>query len=1188
MSRRIGVAPRTMATLEVHDAQGRVRFIDVDLDHPILFGTSATCDVVLEGEGVLPVHGRIRWSKRRFKVDASPDAESLTVNGRQVITASLHQGDELTVGPCRIFLLRLDEASPARVSSKRATRPDDEATKVLQGAPAQWSGTAAQSPSAPPPPSPRKSVFEKDDLFDALDDELPPRADDEAKPVETGRHRRDRARKGDKTAGPSLPARLLKRVFGNRSAESTPGREVVASSPMVLGLVTLLGLLIGMGVWLYAIINKTVATRTYNRAVSSMEDGDYMNAIHDFDSFLTGNPKDVRVGKARTLRALANVRQYITLSGATWSRALEAAREMADGVGDATEYRDEKTELAELVIRIGEGLADRAKRTVDPKSLAEAESAIPLHARIAGEPAQAFLTRSRLPDLLNDARAVIRKSQVRVEALSVMDKAIEQGSASQVYKTRDGLLQQYADLGRDPELLKRMVLANDLMRLAAKVDRSKRPAATTERLEPLGPPTTLVLRSSVETPPPPSPNSIAYALVDGTAYAIEGATGAPLWQTAVGLSSPFVPQAVPGDPSVLMVDARHSELVRRDARTGRLIWRLDLGEAVDAPPLVLGDQVVQTLPSGKAAVISLETGELQAAIDLGFPITRTPASDESGRFLYVMGSKDCLFVIARDPLGCAAVEYLGHGEGAIPCAPARLGRFLIVAENDRPQDGRWRVMVLDDDGAKPRAVQEVPVAGWTWDVPPSSGSTIWAVGDRGGIEAFAAGDYSSANPLRSLARLNPDADASGPAFALSTTEREIWIAADRSGRFDLDAERGEINSRTLLGRLGAASAPIQTVGRRIVLTFQESETGGLSLRGVESATGKIAWETVLGAPWPTPFASTDRDEGLTVVGRTGQRIRISRSQLKAGGFVASPLPKPGEPRMPDGFLLNLEREGASISLIAPKAGANAVWVEEPKSPGRWNRVELPAALAANPLTWAGALFVPGEDGRAYLIDPVSGKSDAEPLVPEFDRERQGRWLAPFGFDADTVFLTDDGGKVRKLGLKTQPGRRLVVEAETLLDRKVIADPACTASALILATDDGRLRALSVRDLSPIGAWPLDAPILGDPQAVDGRVVVFDTSGGVFFLGRGGQRAWSAKLNAQAAGAPLIVGDVVWILDQKGKAHGLAVLDGHQVATIDLGVLPAGGLVTAGAGVFAPSGRGVIQPLVLDQTPAEKP
>jgi len=1167
-----------MATLEVHDAQGRVRFIDVDLDHPILFGASPTCDVALEGEGVLPVHGRIRWGGRRLKVDASPDAEFLVVNGRRIVTSGLRQGDELTVGPCRIFVLRLDEKGLARARSKPKRRPDDEATMILQGSPGRSSATSRA-------PAPSKPVFERDDLFEALEIETPVREEAEGEPIESGRSRRKRDRK----SGEGRLGQWLKRWRKELRAELAPGREVVASSPVVLGLIVLLALLVGMGFWLQSIIKKTVASTTYNRAVTLMEDGDYATAIRDFDAFLTANPADARVGKAQVLRALANVRQYITLSGATWSRALETAREMADTVGDLPEFRDEKTELAELVLRIGEGLADRAKRNVDPKALAEAESAVPLHARIAGEPAPAFLTRSRLPDLLSEARAAVQKSKVRAETLAAMDEAIAQGVASRVYKARDALIQRYADLRSDAELRKRMIQANDLMRKAAKVDLSKRPAETTERPEPLGPLTSFVLRSSTEPPAAAPPaDSVVFALADGIAYAIDGDSGAPLWQTAVGLSSPFTPQALPGDPSVLAFDARHNDLVRRDVRSGNLIWRLELEEAVDAPPMVLGDQVVQSLPSGKVVFISLATGELQATVDLGFPVTRTPVGDESGRFLYVMGSRDCLFVLARDPLGCEAVEYLGHGEGSILCAPVRMGRFLIVAENNQPRDGRWRVLVLDDDGARPRAVQEIPVAGWTWDSPPASGSIIWAIGDRGGVEAFAAGDYASETPLRPLAKLNPDVEASGPAFALAATEREVWIAAARAGRFDLDAERGEISDRGALGPLGVAAAPIQTTPRRVVLSFLDEKTGGLSLRGVDPAGGKIVWETVLGAPWPTPLVSVDEGEALAVVDETGRRLRASRSQLGQGGFLVSRAPRPGEPRIPDGRLVTVERDGASIALIAPPPGADAIWVEDPKAPGGWRRVELPAPLAATPPPWGGGLLVPGEDGRARLIDPVSGSSDAEPLVPEFDREHNGRWLAPRRLDADSVFLVDDAGKARRIGLETSPGRRLIVEAETTLDQHIIADPAAAESALVLATADGRVRSLSARDLAPIGAWDLDAPIVGSPRAVGGRVVVLDASGGMMLLERDGQRAWSAKLDAPAVGDPLIVGETVWILDQNGEARGLSVREGREVASIDLGALPAGGLIAAGADVFAPTGRGAIQPLALGSADSEAP
>ena len=120
-----------MATLEVHDGQGRVQFVELARDHPVLFGTSTTCDVRLDGDRIRPVHGRIRWKKRRFRVEASPDAEFVLINGAKMSTGSIRQGDEIAVGDCRIFLLRDDgdpddgESPPARRGRRRKDESAD-------------------------------------------------------------------------------------------------------------------------------------------------------------------------------------------------------------------------------------------------------------------------------------------------------------------------------------------------------------------------------------------------------------------------------------------------------------------------------------------------------------------------------------------------------------------------------------------------------------------------------------------------------------------------------------------------------------------------------------------------------------------------------------------------------------------------------------------------------------------------------------------------------------------------------------------------------------------------------------------------------------------------------------------------------------------------------------------------------
>jgi outer membrane protein assembly factor BamB len=1157
-----------MATLEVHDGQGRVQFVDLARDHPLLFGTSQACDLVLEGPEIKPVHGRIRWKGQRFKVEASPDAEFVLINGHKMSSGSLEQGDEVAFGPCRMFLLRTEE-DPASLE----VAPQAEDLRTLLKTEMGERGSSRSQPwrdPSPQRPLPRARPWmeqKPEQSYQLADLGI---ADEQA----TVRHWNAAAIFG----GLAAIARSL-----NALRQRAPGQERIISSPVVLALVVALAVLAGTGFWLNAIISATAATRTFNRGVENLQDGDYRTAIRDFDGFLAGHPRDSRAGKARVLRALANVRQYVSPTGSTWSSALQAVREMWEQTRQEPAFRDERMELAELVIRIGEGLADRARQMADAKALAEADAAVPLHAQIAGEPATALLDRSRLPAKLVEARAAVRKAQVRAQALAAMDGALQEGLPSRVYQARDDLVDRYADLAQDKDLIARMTAANELIRKAVTVDPTRRAAARTARTDPLGPPTSVVFRSRlVPGSGPPAPESIVFALSEGLGYAIDATAGAPLWQTTLGLASPFVPQPIPGDGTVLAFDARSNELVRLDARSGALKWRLELGERVVDPPLVLGNQLVQVVPSGKVLVIALESGELQATVNLGRPLARMPAHDESGRHLYVPGRQDCLFILTRDPLACSAVEYLGHADGSIPCPPARLGQYLVIPQNDSLSDSHWQVLVLDDDGARVRPVQELKVAGWTWQPPAVSGPIVWAIGDKTGFEAFTVGDQADKSPFHSVARLTADARALGPAFAVARSERELWAASGHPGRFVLDAERGSIEPKVTLPVPGPALAPIQAAGNVLVGTFEDRQSGGVALLGLEPEAGTILWKTIVGGSWPTPLEASADSHGLASLGRDGQEVRISSEDLVKGGFVVLPIPRPGEFTLPSGMRLRFERDGKPLSVLVPRPFSETLWVQDSGKRGGWRGAGLPSSPATDPVVWGDGVLIPGADGRVYLVDPVTGSPRAEPYVPQFDRDRQGTWLAPAPLDRDSLALADDAGRVRRLGLKAGSVARLIAEAETTLDRRIIADPASTGGAVLVATADHRVRSLAARDLSPVGAWPLDAPLAGPPVGLGDGGLVMDRAGGVMAFGRDGQRVWSTKLSAEVVGPPQVLGRSILLLTADAVLHVRSRSDGAPLGQHPLGIMPAAGPIPGPRQTLIPVAAGTIRPLVLER------
>ncbi len=275
---------------------------------------------------------------------------------RVAVLIGLHQGDEVSVGPCRMFLLRADQDGDP--GARAQTEPDDGRTKVLPapGVPAQPAAARGRSKSPARSGSPAEPLLERDDWLNSLSKSPRPEKEDSA-PIPLARSRSSSrtaqaAAIQQVPAGPPVWKQWLARLKALGSSDA-PGRERIASSPLVLGLIAALLLLVGMGFWLKSIISSTVATRTFNRGVQNFDDGDYRTAIRDLNQFVAANPGDARVGKARVLAALANVRQYVSPEGTTWGSALEAAREMLEQVGDLDEFRDERPELAELVIKIG-------------------------------------------------------------------------------------------------------------------------------------------------------------------------------------------------------------------------------------------------------------------------------------------------------------------------------------------------------------------------------------------------------------------------------------------------------------------------------------------------------------------------------------------------------------------------------------------------------------------------------------------------------------------------------------------------------------------------------------------------------------------------------------------------------------------------------------------------------------------
>ncbi len=1189
-----------MATLEIHEVGRRVRRVRIGRSQPVMFGTNPLCDVALDDPSVKAFHGRIRWSKTRFKAEAVAEVPYIEVNGRKVKSKGLRQGDEIHVGHSRIFLLSVEDDGPdhgektvvqAPIAAndypiepvRSASPPPPEYHRMEMAAPSlEFSNDEVDEPAtarpprreASPPPLARSDWRKQAAPRTVFDDFEDVSSDDEESEPSTS------TRSASTSQAQSWPSRVVAIL---RGVDRPPGEERVFTSPVVIGLAITFLLLVGLSFGLYRVIVRTEAQGRFTAATDSYERGDFVAAIKGFDAYLTAEPEGSRANKAKVYRSLARVRRHTSATSGSWNNAYKEAEAMLDDVSSLPEYRDVSVDLADEVRKTAEGMLDRARELADPAWLNQAQAAIALHSKIAGSAAASLMARSKVAEKLAQAQSAIRKVAEVKAAIAAIDASIGSNRPSDAYHARSSILRRYPDLASNKEIASRLGKINDLVRSAVRFDPSGRPGLTDPIGEPLGPPTSLVLRLDPSRPPARS-GPPAYALADGWAWAFDAESGAPLWQVPVGLASPFAPVRVEGGlPTVLMIDARTSELVCREGRTGRLVWRQTLEGWATDPPLVQGSRVLQPMVDGRLLEIDLKSGDLRGTLKLGRKIARGPITNKTGEQAFLLADEDCLFVLGLDPLACASVEFLGHESGTVPCSPTRAGRLFVLAENQALDSGRWRVFVMSATGGSFRQVQEVAIGGWTWASPVESGPVFWSTSDRGEVIAFAIGRVDAKTPpLSPIARLAPSPLNQGPAYPQARSDREFTVASGLSARYDLDVDRGKLTPVWTLGAAGRALAPAQTLGKLTVLTQQPESGQGAALWGVDSASGDVRWRTIVGSPWPSRWRSAASGDSISSLLADGRDLTLTRDQLRSGGFVEQALPKPGSADVVSPGSVRLEVDGATILVPSPEA--SQILVRD--SSGTYRTVALPAPPASSPLPVGKNLLIPGLDGRIYLIEPRSGLSVADPYIPPFDRSKAIRWRSPVALENEACVVADGEGTLRRLVVETNPRPRLVVSAERKLDSPAIVSPASTGSAILVVTADLKVRAFSGRDLSPLGSWPILTPPTFGPTVASGFGFVGDATGQVFAFSGEGRRLWTSTLREpRVAGPPVVRGDSAWFVTRdQGGVEALNLGDGASLGQTRLEIEPAAGPVSAENDLIIPTGVSTLQTFLPPNDP----
>ena len=357
--------------------------------------------------------------------------------------------------------------------------------------------------------------------------------------------------------------------------------------------------------------------RRSTRAMQDYDDGDYRTAIRDFGSFLETNPRRSARGKARVFAAMANVRQYVI--GRRGNLVVGARSDAGDG--RASRWARRISRRASRPGRAGHsgrrragrpGAACRRTRRRWPKPSRRFRCT---RRSPASRPWRSSTGRGCRPSCPRRAPRC-SKAQVRSAALAAMDKAIAESSASRVYDARDapgrpvcrpGSRQgpdcpddggQRADPPRGRRSTRR---AGPPSALLVPTRSGRRPVSSCDRATSRPPQRPDRPRRSSSPWPTDLPTRLTAirAPLSGMFRWAWPRTSCPPWSRARRRPWPSTPAT-----------ATWSSLTRGPARSS---GGCALGEPVGDPPLVLGNQLVQVLPSGKLLVDRSRLG--RTAID---------------------------------------------------------------------------------------------------------------------------------------------------------------------------------------------------------------------------------------------------------------------------------------------------------------------------------------------------------------------------------------------------------------------------------------------------------------------------------------------------------------------------------------------------------------------------------------------
>lgn len=1121
-----------MPVLLIQNASGESEIRELSKRVPVAVGRHASNDIRVPDETVAVLHCRISWNSRGYEVVAGTDA-GVELNGRRLANAILTLGDCVQVGGVALFYYDHAEQAEAALRGEivePGDPPSHEEKRVawelkqeaqhdhLSATPVRPKGNKLVPPARVAEPEP-------EDLSEPSEQENIPLP-----------RLRASAATESKAAGPAL----------FRTAPVRPGQQDLMRSPLVttLGIGTIILVMVALALWF--VIGRDASQKSYQLAVTEMEQKRFSQAIAQFEEFLKAYPNHRYASAARHALGLSLIEQPISGAAPDWDRGLKALDDYVARHRRDTDFSDVLPKILELAKRIGKGSAETAGSQKKPELLSISNNASRLLQQYSPNDKQ---SPQEIDAAIHQAKTAIRKHETFQTALVEIDASLKKNAPFAAFETRRKLLLKYPELETEKDLQSRLKLALEAERKLTVRSALDQAAHTAELPAAVALPTLNLLRQTRTRADTVPGVTNVFTLAQDCCFAADSLTGIVQWRRVIGLDTPFHPQSVSLDVlGLLLFDTRFNELILVRQRDGVLIWRQGLSSPATAAPLVHAGQVFIPTRDGRLCQLDVVTGKLTTQLKFSQPVVTSPVLAANGERLIVAGERAVLYSLNYRPLECVAVTYTGHPLGSIQSPLLKMGDFLLTAENDLKDSSQLRVWDLSKADQPLSRLAAARVKGQVRDPAVLRGKQLIVPSSPERLSSFTVSDEKGEKALAAAGTYQAEQPQGGPIYVTLGPDNELWMTSSTLRRIQIGPDnllpqKGELG-------LGISTQPVQVLDQVLYATSRVAWNSATYFLAADRQQMVSQWISVLAGRAVIVGTTPSNDGSIPLLTDAGDVFSITAAKLKAGGVDLRPvstLPVPTGLTEPLGCTL------LSNGRLAAWCGGRQAKLWLFNSDGIVTREsKLPEPLEAAPILLSGGVLLP-LPGKLRLIETTEFKGTIEDMMPAADPQQPARWKAVLPLDEKQAIAVTSQGRVIRAQVRAEPVPH-VAEVSTLEIKSTVEQAPVLIGNRIYIVTGKQLQCLDVGTLESRGTVALPDEVSQGPWVVKDLLCMVCGRGQLVAIQSEPLAvAWKQQTDSGGlAGAPLVRGEQLLFASQSGHVALRKLTDGGIVREISPG------------------------------------